>query len=134
MMIVVVVVVVVMIAVVIMVMIVATITVVPALRVMMLMARYVFMLVPIVTDEEHGATAGVVLGAVPCPMLLMAGRHMQIHGLIGKRRIPVNHDGTRIHQRWGLWYVTDIDLTKESGLADIDGHTEIGGHYRCGDK
>ena len=123
-----------MIMVVIMVVIVPTIMVASAILVMMLVARYVFMLVPVVPDEVHGPPAGVVLSAVPCPMLLVARRHMKIYRLIGKRGIPVNHNGTRIHQRWGLRYITDIDLAEKSGLADVDGYSEVGGHCRRGDQ
>jgi hypothetical protein len=67
-------------------------------------------------------------------MLLVAGGHMKIYRLIGKRGIPVNHNGTRIHQRWGLRYITDIDLAEKSRLADVDGYSEVGGHCRCRDQ
>jgi hypothetical protein len=117
-----------------MIMVVAAIMVASAVRVMMLMARYVLMLVPVVTDKVHGPTTGVVLRAMPCPMLLVSRWHMKVYRLIGKRWIPVNHNGTCINQRWGLRYITDIDLPEKSGLADVDRYSEVGGDCRCGDQ
>jgi len=58
---------------------------------------------------------------------------MQIHRLTCKRRIAMNHHRTGIHQR-RVRYLTDIDLTEESGLADIDRHSDVGRHDRRGDK
>jgi hypothetical protein len=96
-----------------------------AVPVMMLVTRYIFAVVPIVSHEVHGATAGVVFSAVLCPMPFMAGTHVQVHRLTVERGVPVNHHGTRIDQRRRLWHVTDIDLAEESGLADIDGKANV---------
>src|SRR5271167_2664509 len=81
-----------------------------------LVAWYVFAVVPIIAYEVHGAAAGMVFGAVPRPMFLMPRGHVQIHRLISERSIPVNHNGTRIHQRGGLRHITEIDLPKEAGF------------------
>jgi hypothetical protein len=133
-MIVIVIVIVIVIMVMIVVMPVVMVMVVPVVRVTMLMARHVFAVVPIVTDKVHGATTGVILTAVLCPMLLMSGRHVEIQRRTRERRIPVNYDGTRINQLRGSRFIADIDLTKESGLADIDGDSDVCGHCSRGDK
>ena len=99
-----------------------------------LVAWYVFAVVPIVAYEVHGASAGMIFAAVLGPMPLMPRGHMQIHRLISEGRIPVNHNGTRIDQRGGLRHITEIDLPKETRLADIDGHSDVGRHGRCRDK
>ncbi len=99
-----------------------------------LVAWYVFAVVPIIAYEVHGAAAGMIFGAVLCPMSFMPGGHVQIHWLINERSIPVNHYGARIHQRRALRHITEIDLPKEAGLADIDGQSDVGRHGRCSDK
>jgi hypothetical protein len=122
-----------MIMIMVMVMVMVMIVVMPVIHVTMLMARHVFAVVPIVTHKVHGAATGVIFTAMPCPVLLVSRRHVQIQRRSGERRIPVNHDGTRINQL-RVRDITDIDLTKESGLADIDGDSDIRGHCSRGDK
>jgi hypothetical protein len=100
--------------------------------VMMLVARYILPVVPIVANEIHGTAAGIVFGAVLRPMPLMTGWHVEIHRFPNEGRIPVNHNGTRIDQHGRLWHITDIDLPEEAGLTHIDGHSDVGRHGRRG--
>jgi hypothetical protein len=121
-----------MIMIMIVVVVVVVVMVMSAVTVMMLMAGHVFAVVPIITDKVYRAAAGMIFSAVPCPMTLMAWRYMDIHRRTREGRIAVNHNGTRIDQRRGLWHIAEIDFTKKSRLADIHGHPDIRCHYRCG--
>jgi hypothetical protein len=94
--------------------------------VMMPVARNVFAVVPIVPDKIDRATAGMIFSAVTGPMSLVSRGHMQIYRRTGEGRIPVNHNGMRINERRTLRYVAEIDLAKESRVADIHGHSDIG--------
>lgn len=116
------------IVVVIMVMIMVVVVVVTAVVIMvvvMTVSRDVFAVVPIVPHKVDGAAAGVVFAAVPFPMPLISRTDVQIHRLPVERRIPMNHNGTRIDQRRRLRHITDIDLAEEPGLTDIERHSQV---------
>ena len=102
--------------------------------VVMTVSRDVFAVVPIVPHKVHGAATGVVFAAVPFPMPLISRTDVQIHRLPVERRIPMNHNGTRIDQRRRLWHITDIDLAEESGLTDIEGQSQVSPQGRRGNK
>ncbi|MGC1459442.1 MAG: hypothetical protein WA825_14295 [Steroidobacteraceae bacterium] len=101
----------------------------------MLVARYVFAVVPIVTHKVHGTAAGVIFSAMPCPMPLLSWRYVEVNRLVGEGWIPMNHHRMHINQRWGLRDVTDIDLPEESGFPDVHRHAHVRRHHRrCNEK
>jgi len=131
------VVIVVMIMIMIMVVVVVVVVVMTAVVIMvvvMTVSRDVFAVVPIIPHKVHGAATGVVFAAVPFPMPLISRTDVQIHRLPVERRIPMNHNGTRIDQRRRLWHITDIDLAEESGLTDIEGQSQVSRQGRRGNK
>ncbi len=120
--------------VVIMVVVVVTSASVLSMVIMMLVPRCVFPVVPVVTDEVHGTPAGIVFGAVPCPMSFMSRRNMQINRPTRKCRVSMNDHRPRIDHAGRLRCFAKVDLPKKSGLSHIDRNAHIGCHDRCGDN
>jgi hypothetical protein len=100
--------------------------------VLALVSRHVFVVVPVVAHEVDPAAAGVVLGAMPAPVVLVPWRHVKVNrrGRGEFRRLPDDH-GLCIDQ-WWLRSVPDVDLAEESGLADSDRHADVAGNCRAG--
>ena len=101
-----------------------TLTMTMALRmivvaVLALVSRHVFVMVPVIAHEVDPPAAGVVLRTMHAPVPLVPRRHVKVNRRSGNefRRLP-DHHGLRINQLW-LGSVADIDLTEESGLADM---------------
>ncbi|HEV2702389.1 MAG TPA: hypothetical protein VGV09_12195 [Steroidobacteraceae bacterium] len=116
---------------------VVTVTMVPiesAVPIIMPVARHIFAVVPIIANEVHGPTAGVIFRTVARPVLLLSRPYVQVDGLVIERRISVDDHGAAIDQRGGLRHIADIDLAKETRFANVNGHPDIGGHRRCGDE
>lgn len=90
-------------------------------------ARHIFIPVPVVPDKIHGPAARLVLSAMLLPMLFVAGRHMQIDRLADVMDMPFDDDRLRIDHLW-LRDIADVDATVETRFADIDRYTDIGGH------
>jgi hypothetical protein len=107
--------------VVVVVVVVTMIPVVSAVSIIMAVTGHVFAVVPVVPNKVHGTATGVIFGAVACPVPLIPGRYMQVDRLTIECRIPVNHHRSGIDQRRGLRHLTDIDLTEETGFANVDG-------------
>ncbi len=78
----------------------------------------IFIRVPGIRDEIDWTSAGVVLAAIPFPILAMAWWHAQIdrltshHFTLDDDRLRINHSGLRI--------IANINLTVKTGLADVD--------------
>ena len=123
-----------MVMIVVVVVVVTMVTVIPVVPVVMLVARHVFAVVPVITDKVHRATASMIFAAISCPMRLMSRPHVEINRWTAECRIPVNHNGSRVDQRRRFPYAAEINLTKESRLADIHGYSDIRCHYWCGRK
>ena len=100
--------------------------------VLALVSRHVFVVVPVIAHEEDPPAAGVVLRTMLAPVLLVPRRHVKVNrGSRNEFRRLLDHHGLRIDQLWRR-SIADIDLTKESGLADTDRHTYVAGKCRAG--
>src|SRR6266705_585770 len=77
-------------------------------------ARYVYVVVPVVTDKVDRPTAGVVGRTMLAPVLLMTRRNVQIdrRGHHDHRR-RLNHHRMRVHQL-RRWKIADSDLAVEA--------------------
>src|SRR6267142_4188558 len=98
----------------------------------MTVSRHVFVVVPVVAHKIDRPTAGVILGAVLAPVLLVSRRHVQVdwRGRNEFRR-PSDHNRLWVYQLW-LRDVANVDLPVKSGLADADRHAYVGSERRGG--
>lgn len=92
--------------------------------------RNIFAVVPLVLHEEDPLAAGVVLAAMPVPMLDVARRHPQIDRRPAHRH-PLDCDRLGIDDL-RLRIVADVHPPIETGLADADGNSHVGSKGRCG--
>jgi hypothetical protein len=104
--------------------------IVPALVVpiiAVLASARVFVAVPPVLHEENATATGVVLAAVLTPVLLVAGRNVQVERLgIHIAGNTLDDHGLRVdHGRSGV--VAERELPVEAGLVHADRH----GHVAC---
>jgi hypothetical protein len=98
--------------------------------VLALVSRHVFVVVPVIADEVDPPATGVVLRTMLSPVLLVPRRHVKVNRRSRNEfRRLLDHHGLRIDQLWRR-SIADIDLTKESRLADADRHTYVAGKYR----
>jgi hypothetical protein len=89
-----------------------------------LITRGIFVVVPVVIHKEYSLAASIVFVAVLLPMLLMAGRHVQVDGRT-IHRASLNYHWPRIDHLW--WRIAaDVKLAKEAGLTDADRNSDIG--------
>lgn len=95
-----------------------------------LVARGVFLLIPVVLHEEDPFAAGAVAMAMLSPMPGMAGRNAQIERRAADRR-AMDHHGLRKKQRRRR-EAADVEPAVETRLANIDG--DLGGRRgaQCG--
>ena len=91
-----------------------------------LILRHIHIIIPPVTHEIDGSSAGVIFAAVLAPFFLMPGRYVHVDRLINNScRRGSNHDGSFVNQ-FRLWIVSDVNAAIKTGLADTDRHTDIG--------
>jgi len=91
----------------------------------------VFFVVPILSHEEDGASAGVVFRTMPAPVLLMTGRNMQVNRRSRHIiRSPRDDDRLRVDDR-RVGNITDVNLPIQSGLSEADGNPNIATERRC---
>ena len=87
--------------------------------------RNILTVVPVILNKIDPLAAGVVLVAMPSPVLRVAARHAQVDRLVGNRcaldqdRLPIDDSRGRI--------VPDVEAAIEAGLADADRYTNVGG-------
>lgn len=99
------------------------ITLVPAVAMLFLIARHIFLVVPTIPNEIDPLTASVVFAAMLAPVFGMPRRHMQIHRLTTDRD-SMNHHRLAVDQlRTGI--IIDVDLSVKSGLAYADRHPNV---------
>src|SRR5207249_423939 len=86
---------------------------------------------PLLLDEVHGLTAGVVAPAVLAPVLLIDNRHVEVDGLLVH-----GHGGRGDHDRLSvdngrLRVAADVDAAVDARLVDADRHSNVGpGEHR----
>jgi len=90
--------------------------------------RNVSMGVPVMPDEVHRLTAGIVLAAVMTPIALIARSHVQVDRRRQCATDTYAHDGRGIDEarRRG---VADIHASVEAGVAQADGGRHL--RERC---
>ena len=95
-----------------------------------LVARGVFVAIPVVLNEIDRPAAGTVTVAVASPVLGVAWRYAQVEWCYGNWRWTNDHR-LRVDQRRGR-ITADVDTAVETGLADAD--RDLGGGWRaeCG--
>lgn len=82
---------------------------------------------PALLYEVDGLAARPVAAAMPAPVVLMVGRHVEIdRTLIHGNRSGRDHYRLRIHNCW-LREVADVDSTIDTGLVDADRYSNVGG-------
>jgi hypothetical protein len=94
----------------------------------LLVARDVFVPIPVVPHKVDALIAGVVFTAMSAPILRMAWRHMQIDGWAVHCR-PI-HDARLLIDQLRPRKVADVDMAVETGLTDVDRDTDIGSMNR----
>src|SRR5712671_2302272 len=106
-----------------------------ALALAMAMTRRVLIGVPVVLHEEHAAAAGVIFRAMPAPVLLVAGRNVQVdRRLVHEFRRLRDYHRAGVDYRWRLRVVADRDLAVEAGLVDADRDADVVGERRGRDS
>ena len=82
---------------------------------------------PLLLYEVDGLAAGAVAAAMPAPVVLVVGRHVEIdRTLIHGNRRGRDHYRLRVHNCW-LREVADVDSTIGAGLVDADRYADVGG-------
>src|SRR5215813_3206254 len=93
----------------------------------MFVVRDVFVVVPVIFDEVDRAAAGMILAAMFVPVLLMAGRHVQVNRCgCNILRCWRNDDRLRVDDRRPR-DVADVDLSVEPGLTNADRYADVSG-------
>jgi hypothetical protein len=93
----------------------------------------VLIFVPAILYEVDRLSTGVVLAAILAPMFLVFWGDAQEDRLqYYARWRGLDQDRLRIDHWWPR-KIADVDTTKEAGLAELDGHADIGGNGRRGD-
>jgi hypothetical protein len=96
--------------------------------------RHIDIFVPPVAHEIDRSAAGIIAVAVSAPVFRMTGRHAHVDRLIDNAGWHgPDHDGSRVNEL-RLRIVSDVDAAIKAGLADTDGHTDIGSVCRASDK
>lgn len=91
-----------------------------------LIIRNIDIIIPLVTHEIDRSVTSIIFTAVLAPFFLMTGRDVQVSWLINNTgRRSLNHDGFRVNEL-GLRKVSNVNTAIEAGLADADGHADIG--------
>ena len=81
---------------------------------------------PALLYEVDGLPAGAVAAAMPAPVVLVVGRHVEIDGtLIHGNRSGRDHYRLRVHNSW-LREVADVDSTIDTGLVNTDRYPDVG--------
>ena len=109
----------------------ALVTAVAAVAMPFLVARDVFVLIPVVLHKVDPLVAGVVLVAMSAPVLRVAWRYVQVDGR-AVHRCPID-DARLLVDHLRPRKVTDVDVTIEARLANAERYPDIGGKRRCGD-
>lgn len=83
--------------------------------------RYIDVLIPVILDKIHLTATCAIPAAIACPMLHVAGRHMQIHGWLhdGHGRWLDNHR-LRVDHLWRRISVSNDNLPIKAGLTHAD--------------
>jgi hypothetical protein len=92
----------------------ATVTVVT-----LAVGRRIFVAVPIIPDEIHRATAGIVAAAIASPMLGVPRWYAQVKRRVGYRRRANDHRFGEKQRR--CRETANIEASVEARLADADG-------------
>ena len=92
---------------------------------MFLVTRSVFVLVPVVVHKVDPFAAGVVFAAMPAPMFGIAWRDAQVDRLTIHRH-PLDYYWLMVENAWRRIAAANVDLPIKTGLADADGHADIG--------
>src|SRR4030066_1857831 len=92
--------------------------------------RYVLAAVPAVLHKVDPFAAGVVLAAVFAPVFGRARGPFQVDRR-AVHRYPLDDSRLPIEYSWRR-VAADVDLAIEAGLADADGHPDVGREGRKG--
>lgn len=106
------------------------ITLIPAVAMLFLITRHIFLVVPVVPNKIDPLTASVVFAAMLAPVFGVTRRHMQIHRLTTDRNSMNHHRLAIDHLR--LRIIIDVDLSVKTGLTDTDRYADIGSDSRRG--
>lgn len=89
----------------------------------LLIARNVFVAVPIVLHKVDALTAGMILAAMLIPMLGMTGRYPHVNRCMVI--VSMFNDSRFAIDQHGLREIADIDSTVKARLANADRNTDI---------
>jgi len=96
------------------------------LAMMCLILRYIYIIIPPVTNEVDRLATGIVLAAVFAPVFIVTWRHMQVDWLIDNTgRRGSNHNGFYVNE-FGLRCVSDVDAAVKARLANANRYADIG--------
>jgi hypothetical protein len=107
-------------------------TVVVWLAMAFLIMRNIFMLIPVVLHKIDALVAGVVLAAMPAPVLRVVWRYVQVDRR-AVQRCPIHDARLRIDQLRPR-EIADVDMTVETGLTDAERYADIGAKNRGSDS
>ena len=102
---------------------------IPVFAMTFLIARNVLAVVPAALDKIDALTAGVVLAAVFSPVPGVPRRYAHIDRRTNYLDL-LDHNWPTIEHAWRR-IVADIDLAIETGLANTDRYSNVGGKRRC---
>jgi len=96
-------------------------------RVMLAIVLNVDVAIPGVANEEHRSITRAIFVAVAAPVAFAPRRNPKVdrrrHRALTR---PLDDDGIGVDELWRRG-ATDIDLTEEARIAEVQGHAEIGG-------